>query len=108
MAQSLEVEEADVNDLFFERGWTDGLPIVPPTPARVEAMLLATRSSPDDVVGTVPERARSVTAEHVAINAVMAGCAPSYFSIVLAAMEAALDPAFNINTVVTSTGGAAI
>ena len=108
MAEAIEVDEGEAYETFVARGWTDGLPIVAPTPAKVDAMLRATGSSADDVVGTVKARSRSVTAEKVAINAVMAGCTPAFFPVVMAAVAAALDPSFNINTVVTSTGGAAI
>jgi hypothetical protein len=108
VAESLEIEDSDVYELFLEREWTDGLPVIAPTAARVAAMLAAGCHDPDEVVGTVPERSRSVTAEKVAINAVMAGCAPAYFPVVIAAASAALDPAFNLNTVVSSTGGPAI
>jgi hypothetical protein len=102
----LELEEADVQEEFFARGWTDGLPIVPPTPERVEAMLGA--YDPGAVLGAVPARGLSVTTEETAINAVLAGCRPEYFPLVVAALEAVLDPAFNANAVLTSTGGAAV
>jgi hypothetical protein len=108
VADTLTVDEADAIELMFEKGWTDGLPVVPPTPARVEAMLAGGGRSAEDVLGAVPARRRVITAEIAAINAVMAGCKPEYFPIVVAAIEAVLDPAFNANTVVTSTGGAAI
>lgn len=108
VAESLEIEDSDVYELFLEREWTDGLPVVAPTATRVTAMLAAAGCDADDIVGTVPERSRSVTAEKVAINAVMAGCAPEYFPVVVAAASAALDPLFNVNTVVSSTGGPAI
>lgn len=109
MADLLEVEEADAQEHFFEEGWTDGLPIVPPTPDRVFAMLDGGGiDDPDDVLGSVPQRGVVVTAEKAAINAVMAGCRPDYFPIVLAGLGAMLDPAFNAHTVTTSTGGAAL
>lgn len=109
MGELLEVEETEVQEHFFEQGWTDGLPIVPPTPDRVFQMLVAGGiSDPDDVLGTVPQRGVVVTAEKAAINAVMAGCRPEYFPVVLAGLGAMLDPAFNAHTVTTSTGGAAI
>src|SRR3712207_5211914 len=102
MAESLELEELDVQEHFFEQGWTDGLPIVPPTPDRVFDMLTgAGVTDPDQVVGVVPQRGVAVTVEHAAINAVMAGCRPDYFPIVLAALGAVLDPAFNPHTAST-------
>ena len=108
MAQELVLGEADVQEEFFERGWTDGLPVVPPTPERVQAMLDHAGVGAGDIVGNVPERSREVTAEKAAVNAVMAGCRPEYFSVVLAGLSAVFDPRFGCHTVVTSTGGAAL
>ncbi len=104
----LEVGDADVQELFFDRGWTDGLPIVPPTPDRVTAMLASGGVEPTELLGTVPQRDRGVTAEKAAIAAVMAGCRPEYFPVVLAGLAGMLDPAFNAHAAVTSTGGAAL
>ena len=109
MAELLELEADRVHEHFQDAGWTDGLPIVPPTPDRVlEMMFGAGTTDPDEVVGGVPERGVTVTVEYAAINAVMAGCAPVVFPIVLAALGAVLDPAFNAHTACTSTGGAAL
>lgn len=107
MSEILTVVESDAIELMFERGWTDGLPVVPPTPSKVAAMLDGVRQ-PDEVLGTVPARRRIVTAELAAVNAVMAGCKPEYFPVVVTAIEAVLDSAFNVNTAATSTGGSAI
>jgi hypothetical protein len=103
--QTLELEVWEVQETFFENGWTDGLPIVPPRPELVEAML--GEIDPDEVVGALPRRRRSITAQQAAVNAVMAGCKPSYFPIVLAALGALTDPAHNAEAMLTSTGGAA-
>ena len=109
MAEALEFEELDVQEAFFERGWTDGLPIVPPTPDRVKDMLDEVLcEDPDTLIGFLPARGRGVTMEKAAINAVMAGCKPDYFPVVVAALEAMFDEAFNLHTVLTSTGGAAL
>ncbi len=92
-----------VFDEFEARGWTDGLPIVAPTRARVDAML---RFSPIDAaqeIGTMPPRHGIVTPEILAVNAVMAGCLPAYFPVILAAVEAMLDPAFNLFAVQATT-----
>jgi hypothetical protein len=80
---------------MFERGWTDGLPVVPPTQERVEAML----GSCDGAVslGLVPPDMGEATLERVAACAVLAGCRPAYFPVVVAAAQAALDPAFNLH-----------
>lgn len=98
----------DVTEYMYERGWTDGLPVVAPTRGKVDAMLAAGGRSADEIIGSVPARNRTITAETIAANAVMAGCRPEYFPIVLTAVEAMLDPAFNVNTVSTSSGGAAV
>ncbi len=109
MAESLLIEEFDVHETFFERGWTDGLPIVAPTPDRVHAMLdLVLADDPDTLIGYLPTRGRGVTLEKAAVNAVMAGCKREYFPVVVAALEAMFDEAFNLHTVLTSTGGAAL
>lgn len=109
MAELLELDVDEVQERFQGEGWTDGLPVVPPTPDRVlELMLGAGASDPDEVVGAVPERGVTVTVEYAAINAVMAGCSPEHFPLVLAALGAVLDPAFNAHTACTSTGGAAL
>ena len=83
---------AEAIELCYAKGWTDGLPVIPPTPDRVEAMLAAARLSPDHQVTYVAHRAVSVTAEKVAINAVMAGCRPEYMPVVVAAVEGIGDP----------------
>lgn len=109
MAEQLVIEELDLQEHFFERGWTDGLPVVAPTPDRVQAMLdVVLADDPDTLIGFLPARGRGVTLEKAAINAVMAGCRPEYFPVVVAALEAMFDAAFNLHTVLTSTGGAAL
>ena len=97
---------ADPVEFCFAQGWTDGLPVVPPTPDRVRAMLEAVGMAPDDLVATVRDRAVTITAEKAAINAVLAGCKPEYLSVVLAAVEGIADPAWNYHGPGTSTGGA--
>lgn len=96
------------NDYFFQKGWTDGLPIIPPTPELVEQMLNQVQLKGSEVIGSIPERNRVITAEKLAINAVMAGCLPIYMPVVLAAMEAVLDPVFGVHGPTASTGGAGI
>ncbi|MEX2481701.1 MAG: thioredoxin family protein [Gammaproteobacteria bacterium] len=87
----------------FERGWSDGLPVVPPTPERVLRMLAGTRRAADEVLGAVPPQHAPVTVTKVAINAVMAGCKPEYLPVVIAAVEAALDPAFCLHGLLATT-----
>jgi hypothetical protein len=86
---------------MFERGWSDGLPVVPPTPERVEAMLGG--RNPAHSLGLVPPAHGEATLERVAACAVLAGCRPGYFPVVMAAVEAALDPAFNAHGVAVTT-----
>ena len=92
-----------VNDEFEARGWSDGLPIIAPTPERVAAMLAASEYHRDDELGTMPPRQGVASLEIVAINAVMAGCRPAYFPVVVAAVEALLDPVFNLFAVQATT-----
>lgn len=96
---------APVDDLevWFEKGVTDGLPVIPPSRARVERMLAASARARDHLVGEVAPNYGRATVEKIAINAVMAGCRPEYFPVVLAAVEAACDPSFNLHGVSTST-----
>jgi hypothetical protein len=86
---------------MFERGFTDGLPVVPPTPARVEAMLGG--RDPSASLGTVPPSHGEATLERVAACAVLAGCRPAYFPVVTAAVEAALEPGFNAHGLAVTT-----
>ncbi len=78
----------DAIEECYRRGWTDGLPVVPPTLDRVNEMLDYVGLPPNHILGEVPVRRRQLTAEQAAANAVMAGCLPGYFPVVLAAMEA--------------------
>jgi len=100
------VELAELEDEFetmFARGWTDGLPLVPPTEKRVMAMLSGTKRSPDEIVATVPPDLVPCTVEKVAINAVMAGCKPEYLPVVIAAVEAACTDTFNMHGLLATT-----
>lgn len=92
----------------YELGWTDGLPVVPPTDYRVREFVEASGRDPSEIVGELPERRREITVGHVAANAVMAGCLPGYMPVVLAASEAMLDPVFNLVGPSSSLGGAGI
>jgi len=87
----------------FERGWSDGLPVVPPTEERVVRMLQGTTRAPDEVIGLVPPDLAECTVEKVAINAVMAGCKPEYLPVVLAAVEAALIDEFCMHGLLCTT-----
>ena len=100
------VELASGEDEFeamIARGWSDGLPLVPPTERRVLAMLEGTPRAPDELVAVVPPDLAPCTVEKVAINAVMAGCAPEALRVVLTAVEAACTDAFNIHGLLATT-----
>ena len=97
-----------VNAFFEEKGWTDGLPIIPPTEERVAQMLAAVKRNPSDVVGIVPPRWAPATVEKIAINGVMAGCLPSYMTLLIAAVEAITDPKLNLYSLQATTGGPAV
>jgi hypothetical protein len=91
----------------FELGWTDGLPVVPATTEAVSAMLARGGLDPEEVLGTVPTRNVTVTAEKAAINAVMAGCLPEYFPVVVAAVRAHLQTKANSHSTTATLAGAA-
>jgi hypothetical protein len=85
------------------QGWGDGFPVVPPTEARVQAMLDGTPLAPSHVVGVVEPRRGEATVEKIAVNAVLAGCLPAHLPAVLAAVEAVCEPAFNLYALNTTT-----
>ncbi|MGH7277924.1 MAG: hypothetical protein ACREJG_04480 [Candidatus Rokuibacteriota bacterium] len=95
-------------ELCFEKGWTDGLPVVPPTEPLVHAMLDAAKLEPKKEIAYIAHRAVSVTAEKVAVNAVLAGCRPEYMAVVVAAVEAIGDPTWSYHGPGTSTAGAGV
>ncbi len=92
---------------FHANGWTDGLPVVAPSADAVAALLDWVMLSPDHIIGVEPVRQRAVTAEKVAINAVMAGCLPIHFPVVVTAITAMLSEAYLLHGPSASTGGAA-
>lgn len=100
--------EADAIDFCFDQGWSDGLPVIPPTEGRVKAMLDAVGLAPEQQIGFIPERRVSITAEKVAINAVLAGCKPEYMPVVVAAVEGICDPEWAFHGPSTTTSGPAI
>ena len=107
--QSIEVEDAlVVQELFYQNEWTDGLPVVPPTKDKIETMLETVPMDPQTIIGTIPERGSVFTLEVAAINAVMAGCLPGYFPVVVTALSAISDPAFGLHGPSASTHGPAI
>ena len=111
MALTSKVYEAgDMNEfmeMVYERGWTDGLPVFPPTDDKVMAMIDYLGRDPGEVIGVVPPGEGIATIEKIAINAVMAGCKPAYMPIVVTALQAMLDPAFELLRVQATTAGPA-
>lgn len=97
----------DVAEFMFDQGFSDGLPLVPPTPERVLRMLAGTHRDAQEVIATVPPNMGEATVEKIAINAVMAGCKPEYLPVVIAAVEAVCTDEFNIHGVTATTMGAA-
>jgi hypothetical protein len=94
-------------EAYYDAGWTDGLPVVPPTEEAVAAMLATVGLDGSEVLGGVPTRNITVTAEKVAVNAVMAGCRADYFPVVLAAVRAFLQPKANAHSTTATLAGAA-
>ena len=112
---ALKAEKVEIPDdiweaqaFFEEKGWSDGLPVIPPTEARVAQMLAATKRKPDEVIGVVPPRWAQATVEKIAINGVMAGCKPEYMPTLIAATEAITDPKLNLYALQATTGGPAV
>ena len=104
--RSRRVELAELEDEYeamFERGWSDGLPLIPPSEKRVLAMLAGTKRAPDEIVAIVPPDLVPCTVEKVAVNAVMAGCKPEYLPVVLAAVAAACTDEFNMHGLLATT-----
>jgi hypothetical protein len=102
----IEVEDTleAANDWFCREKLSDGLPIIPPTPERVETMLTGTSRDPQESIGLIPPKWAPATVEKIAINSVMAGCLPQYLPVVIAAVEAICEPRFNIYGVQATTG----
>jgi hypothetical protein len=101
-------EDIDLIEYCFEQGWTDGLPVVPPVPEKVETTVAASGRAPTDLVCEYPERGRTVTVYDVAVNAVMAGCRPEYLPVVIAIVEAMATDAFGLHAANATTGGSAV
>ncbi len=98
----------DLIEAYYEAGWTDGLPVVPPSTASIAAMLAAGGLRGDEVIGEIPGRNTVVVADKVAINAVMAGCRPEYLPVVVAAIRGLCHPDFAYHGPASSTGGSAM
>jgi hypothetical protein len=94
----------EVNRFYYSKGWTDGLPIIPPTEAAVAEMMTGTDLPPDYVVATIIPRKGKATIEKIAINAVMAGALPTYMPVLIAAVQSFADPKSRFDTFEVSTG----
>ena len=106
-ARRIEIASADdIAEFMFDQGFSDGLPLVPPTPERVLRMLTGTTRAPQDLVAVIPPNMAPATVEKIAINAVMAGCRPEYLPVVIAAVEAVCTDQFNMHGVTATTMGA--
>jgi hypothetical protein len=99
----IDADPAAMQEYFFDQGWTDGLPVTPPVAESVAAMLAAAGRAHDATIGPIPPHMRVATLEKLAVNAVMAGCRPEYFPVVLAALEAALDDNVRLYGIQTAT-----
>lgn len=108
-SRSYEVDDLfAAQELYHSNGWTDGLPVVPPTESVVAACLEWAGMEPDQLIGIEPVREQRVTAEKLAINAVMAGCLPMHFPVVVAAWQGMLKEEFLLHGTTSSTGGCAV
>jgi hypothetical protein len=106
-ARRIEIAiQDDEFEFMFDQGFSDGLPLVPPTPERVIRMLSGTRRDPQEVVAVMPPNMGDATVEKIAINAVMAGCKPEYLPVILTAVEAVCTDEYNIHGVMATTMGA--
>jgi hypothetical protein len=102
VSERLSVDSVeDAIELFYDRGWTDGDPVVPPTEKRIVEFLEYAGLEPEQVIGEIPERDRLITAEKLAINSVMAGCKAEYMPVLVAAVEAICHPDFKFNHIAT-------
>lgn len=108
VSNKIEVPDSieEVTEYYYRRGWTDGLPIVPPTEDRVEKMLTGTTRKAEDVIGEVAPTYDEATVEKIAINAVMAGCLPQYMPVIITAVEALIEKQFNLYAMQTTTHSA--
>jgi hypothetical protein len=96
-------ETIDAIELYYAQGWTDGLPVVPPTRAKVHVMVKQSGRAASEVIAELPPQGGKATVERIATNAVMAGCLPEYMPVVLTALEAMLETRFNLRGVLCST-----
>jgi hypothetical protein len=94
-------------EFFFDKEWSDGLPVIPPTEERLAAMLAATPRGPDELIGDVPPLMAPATVRAIALHAIMAGCKPAYLPVVIGAMECVLEERFNLLLLQATTSAGA-
>ena len=104
MVSSNAINIGDAIDLMFATGWTDGLPVVPPTEDRVKKFVEYTGQGAGELVAELPPLGGKATVERIAVNAVMAGCLPEHMPVVITAIKAMMDDRFNLRGVMCSTG----
>jgi hypothetical protein len=104
-SKKIQIEDSidTVNSLFIDRGWTDGLPVIPPTAERVLWMLSGSKIAAQEIIAVLPPKMGSATVEKIAINAVMAGCLPEYLPVIIAAVEAVAEEKFRLLGVQATT-----
>ena len=102
--KTLSTELVGATELMYETGWTDGLPVVPPTEERVKEFTDYSRRSPEELIAEVPPLGGQATVERIAVNSVMAGCLPEYMPVIVTALEAMMEERFNLRGVQCSTG----
>ncbi len=109
MIEPIEYKETflETIDFYHQKGWTDGLPVIPPTKEMIQTFLNSGGIREGQIVFEIPERKRSINAEKIAINAILAGCLPIYMPVLISALEAMADPEYNVHSSASSTGGAA-
>ena len=105
VSKRIEITDSfeEINEYYYRHGWTDGLPIIPPTGERVEKMLSGTIKKPQDVIGELAPNYSEATVEKIAVNAVMAGCLSHYMPVIIAAVEAMIEEQFNLYAMVITT-----
>ncbi len=103
-----DCDPAELIEAYYQRGWTDGLPVVPPTEKAVAEMLTGAGLRGGEIIGEVRDRNVVVTADKLAVNAVLAGCRPEYMPVVVAAIRGLCHPDFAYHGPASSTGGSAM
>ena len=93
-----------VQQHFYDNFWSDGLPVIPPTLARIDQFLTFTDRAPDDIIGPCPPANRQATVWNVAVNGVMAGCRPEYMPLLIAVIEAVVDPVYKVEDAGSTPG----